>query len=143
MKRLFDSTLRSTALALSLSLLAPSLTYASPKPVNPETIHDKIVKKGIGGWVCVEEANGIVLLGRITTIEEQAFGLQLQNYPEITVVKYADVVRLRNAGPSGKTVAILAGAAAGVAIVTAVLMHNAFENNKPTLPSEPPPPTFP
>lgn len=143
MKLLHDISLRSVAVALIWTLLMPSLVFASPKHVNPETIHYKIVKKGVGAWVCIEEANGILLVGRITTVQEQEFGMQLQNYPEVTMIKYADVVRLRNIGFSGKGVAILVGVTAGAAVLTGVLMHNAYENSKPKFPTQPPTPVFP
>ena len=143
MKLLHDISLRRVAAVLICTLLMPSLVFAAPKPVNPETIHYKIVKKGVGAWVCVEQANGVLLVGRITTVQEQEFGMQLENYPEVTMIKYADVVRLRNIGLSGKGVAILVGVTAGAAVLTGVLMHNAYENSKPKLPTLPPTPVFP
>lgn len=143
MKLLFDLALRGVAAALICALLAPPPVFAAPKPVNPETIHRKIVTKGIGGWVCIEEANGILLVGRITSVQEQEFGMQLENYPQVTMIKYADVVRLRTIGLGGKGVAILMGVTVGAAVVTGVLMHNAYENSKPTLPAQPPSPVFP
>ncbi len=143
MKLVYDLSLRSVAAALICALLVPSPAFAAPKPANPEAIHSKIVKKGIGAWVCVEEANGILLVGRVTSVQEQEFGMQLQNYPEITMVKYADVVRLRNIGIGAKGAAILVGVTVGAAVLTGVLMHNAYENSKPQLPSQPTSPVFP
>jgi hypothetical protein len=143
MKSRIDIALRSMALALICLLAAPSVSWAAPKRPNPEAIHVKIVKRGIGNWACVEEANGIVLLGRITTIDEQAFGMQLENYPEITMINYSDVVRVRNLGLSGKGAAILAGVTVGAAVITGLVMYHAYESNKPKLPTNPGTPTFP
>lgn len=143
MKRLLDSLSKTTAVVLIAALAAPSITFASPKKSDPQAIHAKILKRGVGAWVCVEEANGIVLLGRITNIDVVSFGMQLENYPEITMVNYADVVRLRNLGLSSKGTIILIGVTVGSAIVTALVMRHEFDKNKVTLPPNPGQPVFP
>jgi hypothetical protein len=143
MKRLLDTLLKTVALVLISALAAPSVAFARPKPTNPETIHRKIVERGIGNWVCVEEANGLLLVGRVTTVDEQAFGMQLENYPDITMIRYADVVRLRNLSSSGKTMGIWIAVSAGVFVAVALVMHHEFEKNKPTLPTNPTVPRWP
>jgi len=143
MRRLVQTFLKIVALTLICALSAPSVAFARPKPQNPETIHRKIVQRGIGNWVCVEEANGILLTGRVTTIEEQAFGMQLENYPDITMIRYTDVVRLRNLSSSGKAAAIWTAASVGAFVVIALVMHHEFEKNKPTLPTNPTMPAWP
>jgi hypothetical protein len=143
MKRLLDTLVKTIALVLISALSTPSIAVARPKPQNPETIHRKIVQRGIGNWVCVEEANGILLTGRVTTIEEQAFGMQLENYPDITMIPYADVVRLRSLSSSGKTMGIWIGASVGAFVAIALIMHHEFEKNKPTLPQNPTVPAWP
>jgi len=143
MRRLFKKSLKTVALTLICALCAPSIAFARPKQQNPETIHRKIVQRGIGNWVCVEEANGILLTGRVTTIEEQAFGMQLENYPDITMIRYADVVRLRSLSSSGKAMGLWIGASVGSFVVVALVMHHEFEKNKPTLPQNPTVPAWP
>jgi hypothetical protein len=143
MKRPFDLLLKSIAVVLIFMLAAPSIASASPKPRSPQEIHAKILKRGIGNWVCVEEGNGILLMGRVTNIDVESFGMQLDNYPEVTMVNYRDVVRVRNLGLSSKGVVILVGVTVGAAIATALIMHHEFEKNKPTFPTNPGMPTFP
>jgi hypothetical protein len=143
MTRPFDVLFKSIAVVLIFALATPSIACASPKPRSPQEIHAKILKRGVGAWVCVEEANGLLLAGRVTNIDVVSFGMQLQNYPEVTMVNYADVVRLRNLGLSGKGAVILIGVFVGSAIATGLIMHHEYEQNKPTLPSNPGTPTFP
>ncbi len=138
MKRCMRALSKGIAIALVCSLLGSSAAYATP--VNPETIHRKIVERGVGNWVCVEQANGILLIGRVTNIDEQSFGMQLESYPEITTIHYADVVKLRNAGISGKSAALFAVAGIGGVVAIALIAHhemNNFKNNEPTLPPMP------
>lgn len=133
--------LRKCAGVLSiLALLTPSLAIA--KPLDPDTVRARIAKRGVGNWICVEERNGILLVGRITSVDERSFGLQLQNYPEITPVMYSDVIRVRT-GLSGAGIGIIIGATVAAAVITGVVMHHEFEANKPQLPTTPTSPVFP
>lgn len=143
MRRRLNVLLKSIAVVLVCAMMAPPESLAAPRKSNPEAIHAKVVKRGIGNWVCIEEANGILLTGRIATIEEQAFGMQLENYPEITMIRYTDVVRLRSLGGSGKTMGIWIGVSTAAFVAVALIMHHEFEKNKPTLPTVPTPPVFP
>jgi hypothetical protein len=136
MKSLVHAFVRGAGIALICALMAPTLAQASPKPVNPEAIHARIVKRGAGNWICVEEKNGLALVGRITSIEEQSFGLQLQNYPEITTVAYGNVLRLRTGLSNKAAVALIAGSI-GASVAVAVIMHSQFENNKAKFPPMP------
>jgi hypothetical protein len=124
------------------ALLAPSVAVAAPKPLDPETVHAKIAKRGVGNWIYVEERNGVALVGRITSIDDQSFGLQLHNYPEITPVLYSDVIQVRT-GLSRTGVSVLIGATVGAAIITGVVLHHEYEANKPQLPTMPSSPLFP
>ncbi len=137
MKRHYN---RSIVFAILFALLLPAFAAAKPGPRTPPTIRDQILKHGVGAWVCVEEKNGLLLAGRITGLDEDSFGMQLHNYPEVTVVFYSDVVRVRQIGISGKTAAILVGATVAVGVVMALIAHHEFEQNKakmPTLPTLP------
>ncbi|HKD75362.1 MAG TPA: hypothetical protein VKB76_07700, partial [Ktedonobacterales bacterium] len=96
MRRMLDVLMRCVALVLVFALMGPAAVNAAPNKTNPETIHDKIVKRGVGNWVCVEMSDGVALSGRVTQIDLQGFGLQVDRYGSVTMVRYADVVRLRN-----------------------------------------------
>jgi hypothetical protein len=122
------------------ALLMPGSAIA--KPLSADQAREKIVKRGVGAWVCVEERSGILLIGRIASVDTDGFGLQLQNYPDVTPVSYADVTRLRF-GLSGKGIGIILGAGVALAVVSAVVMHHEFEENKPQLPTTPTMPPFP
>jgi hypothetical protein len=138
MKRCMHSLARGVAIALVCALLAPCAAIA--KPVNPETIHRKIVQRGIGNWLCVEDDKGLLLIGRITNIDEQSFGMQLDNYPDITTIPYVDVVKLHNYGFTNKGFLIWTAAGVGGVVAFALIAHhemNNFKNNEPTLPPMP------
>jgi hypothetical protein len=143
MTRPFDVLLKSIAVVLIFALATPSIAFASPKPRSPQEIHAKILKRGVGAWVCVEEANGLLLAGRVANIDVVSFGMQLENYPEVTTVNYADVVRLRNLGLSAKGAVILIGVTVGAAIATGLIMHHEYEQNKATFPTNPTVPARP
>lgn len=125
------------AFLLIALVMTPAECYAGPKGGNPLTTQDKIVKLGVGRWICVDEKNGIALVGRITGIGDQSFGMQLHNYPEITDVRYADVVRVRGVGLTGKGAFALLGVTVGGAVAAGLIMHHEFEASKPTLPMQP------
>jgi hypothetical protein len=123
-------------------LLMPSVAQGSPKILDAETVRAKIVKRGAGNWACAEERNGLALCGRITSIGDNSFGLQLHNYPEVTDVMYGEVIDLR-LGISGKGIAAIIGGTVGAAVIAGVVMHHEFEANKPQLPTTPTTPGFP
>jgi hypothetical protein len=128
---------RYTSLVSVCALLMPSLAIA--KPLDSLTAKEKIVKRGVGNWVCVEEGNGLALVGRITSIDQDSFGLQLHNYPEITPVLYSDVTSLRF-GLSRTGVIALVGGTVGAGVTGALILHHEYEVNKPQLPTMPSPP---
>ena len=130
---------RVIAVAL-IAAMFPFAASASPKPVNPETIHRKIVERGAGKWTCIDMKNGTAVVGRIAAIYEESFDMQLDNYPEVTTIAYADVVRVRNIGLGEKGLAITIGAGvAGTVAVALIAQHNMnnLKNNQPTLPPFP------
>jgi hypothetical protein len=124
--------------ACTLMMPAPAIA----KPLSADQAREKIVKRGVGAWVCVEERSGILLIGRIASVDADRFGLQLQNYPDITPVSYADVTKLRF-GLSGKGIGIIVGAGVAVAVISALVAHHEFEENKAQFPTAPPSPPFP
>jgi hypothetical protein len=140
MKALHAVVFRYTALALALLLLLPPA--ASAKPLDAAAVRDRIAKRGVGTWLCIEERSGIELIGRVTSIDQDSFGMQLQNYPDVTPVNYNDVTRIRF-GPSRGAAFAIIGVAVGSAVIAAVVMHHEFEANKPQLPTTPSTPVFP
>ena len=61
-----------TGLLLGCALLAPTMANARPKPLDPATVYARIAKRGAGSLICVQEANGIALVGRIVSIDDQS-----------------------------------------------------------------------
>jgi hypothetical protein len=123
--------LRVTSLWLACALLAPTLASARPKPLDPVTVHDRIVKRGVGNWICIEEANGIALVGRVVSVGDDSVGLQLENYPEVTTVFYRDIVGLRM-GWSKKAFWTMMGVSLGAsAALVAVGIHEMSQNKLP------------
>ncbi|HEX4032231.1 MAG TPA: hypothetical protein VHX20_17840 [Terracidiphilus sp.] len=119
------------------ALLWPAAASARSKPLDPVTVHDRIVKRGVGSWICVEEANGIALVGRVVSIGDQSVGLQLENYPEVTPVPYLDIVGLRT-GISKKAMFTIIGVSLGAAAAMAAVGFHELNENRvgtPTLPT--------
>jgi hypothetical protein len=128
---------RWVTLMLVVTLLSPSLALAKSKPLTPDLVHERILKRGVGNWVWVQEDSGVVLVGRIVTIDGGSFGLQLHNDPEITPVLYSEVVDLRT-GPSRAAMWTIVGVGIAGMVILAVVAHHEMSNMKmPTLPAQP------
>ena len=132
---------RCMAMLLVCAAIAPSATVAAAKPLTPLTVHDRILKRGVGNWVGVELLNGTAFVGRIVSIDEQSFGLQLHNDPRITPVRYSDVVNLHTGISHGAFWGILA-AGVGGSVALALVAHHEM-SKMPTQPIEPAQPVFP
>jgi hypothetical protein len=132
---------RCVGLLLVCALIAPSVAIAAPKPLTPAAARARIVKRGIGNWVGVQIDTGAAFAGRIVSIGDESFGLQLHNDPAITPVLYSDVVYLQTGLTGGEKalVILLPIAFAGAAIGGMVAMHN----NAPKMPTSPASPVFP
>jgi small nuclear ribonucleoprotein (snRNP)-like protein len=114
------------------------------KPLTPEVVHARLLKRGLGKWVGVQLQNGVAFWGRLVSVDESSFGLQLYGDPETTPVAYNDVVYLQ-AGLTGGQKALLIGlpvAFTAASIGMAVAFHN-NEPKMPTMPSQPTGPIFP
>jgi hypothetical protein len=123
------------SLLLACALFAPVM--ANAKPLDPTTVHARIAKRGVGSWICVEEANGIALVGRVVSVGDDSVGMQLANYPEITPVRYADIVGLRT-GVSKKAFWTVVGVGLGAtAALVAVGIHEMNQNKLPAQPGFP------
>ena len=53
---------RCLAMLLVGSLLAVSAPFAEAKPLTPETVHSRILKRGLGNWVGVELPSGTAIV---------------------------------------------------------------------------------
>jgi len=144
MVRITNPLARCIAMLLVGALLALSAPVASARPLTADTVHARILKRGIGNWVGVELQNGTAFVGRIVSVDEQSFGLQLHNDPAITPVQYRDVVGLHTGISHGAFWGIAAVGIGGV-IVMAVVAHHELSKQPtfPTLPTEPTQPVFP
>lgn len=129
------------AATLSMLFVIPTSAFAEPKPLDPVTVHKRVLKRGAGNWIAVEEFNGVDLFGKIIDIGAQSFTLQLHNDPQTTEIRYADVAYLRTGFTTGQRIFMIGGiaAVAGLAIWGSVHVHN-LENKSLT---PPPTPTLP
>jgi hypothetical protein len=124
---------------LVCALVAPSAALASPKPMTPEKVHARILKRGLGNWVGVEVGSGAAFVGRITNIDTDSFGMQLHNDPYITQVPYSDVVDLHTGAPNGAFWGILAAGIGGSVALALFAHHEMSQMPKlPTAPNQPP-----
>jgi hypothetical protein len=129
---------RCVAMLLVCALLTPSAAFASPKPLTPERVHARILKRGLGNWVGVEVVSGAAFVGRIVNIDDDSFGLQLYNDPQITQVPYSDVVDLHTGLSNGAFWGILAAGVGGMVALGLIAHHEMSQMPKlPTLPGEP------
>lgn len=124
---------------LLVILAAPTITQAQPKPLDPQTVHYKIIKRGVNNWIALQESDGVQLFGRILDISDHSFTLQLHNDPRVTQILYADVEYLQTGWSTTQKVIAFSGlaAVAGGAIYGIVHIHNL--ENKPLQPPTPPP----
>jgi hypothetical protein len=132
---------RSTVLALVCTLIFQGSPIAEAKPLTPETVHSRILKRGIGNWVGVELQSGTAFAGRIVDIDQQSFGMQLHNDPSITPVRYSDVLNLHTGVARGAMLGVIAGGV-GAVVAMAILMHHEMLPT-PAFPPQPSLPLFP
>jgi hypothetical protein len=127
---------KSVSLALLTALLTPAFANATPKPLDPGTVHVKVLKRGVGRWIAIQENNGVQIFGRIIAIGDQSVTLQLHNDPKTTEVLYTDVEYLQTGFTTGQKVFMVAGFAsvAGLAAYGFVHIHN-LEDKPLTLPA--------
>jgi hypothetical protein len=129
-------------LVFSVGLL--SAPFAEAKPLTPDKVHTRILKQGLGNWVGVELSNGTAVVGRIVSIDQESFGLQLHNDPEVTPVLYSDVVGMQTGMSRGAFTALMIAGIGGVAAMAAVGFSMVHKNSQmPTLPNQPAQPVFP
>lgn len=115
-----------TAFLLIFLFLIPADAPARSRPLDVAAVHSRIVKRGIGNLVGVEENTGVILAGRILAINSDSFTMQLFNDPQPVTVMYADVTQLRTGASRGFWIATGAGIAAmaGLSIWGFVHVHD-------------------
>ena len=128
--------LRVTSVALACALFWPAAASAKQKPLDPVTVHDRIAKRGVGSWICVDETNGIVLVGRVVAINDDSVGLQLENYPDVTPVLYTDIASMRF-GISRKTFWTILGVGLGATAAMAAVGIHEMNEMKASFPTQP------
>lgn len=127
---------RELSVLLVIALLAPSLASAVPKPLTPEQVHSRLLKRGLGNWVGVEMQDGTAFVGRIVSIDDQTFSMQLHNDPQVTAIFYSEVSRLHTGISRGTFWGLTLAGFAGVGIMAAVGYHEVSEHDKlPALPT--------
>jgi hypothetical protein len=126
------------ALVAICLLLVPNLSKAEPKPLDPGTVHVRVIKRGVNNWIALQEQDGVQLFGRIIAIGDRSFTLQLHNDPETTEVSYIDVAYLRTGFTAGQKVLMIGGIAAvtGFAAYGFIHIHNLADKPlaPPTIP---------
>jgi hypothetical protein len=122
------------ALVAICLLLVPNLSLAEPKPLDPGTVHVRVMKRGVNNWIALQEFDGVQLFGRIIAIGDRSFTLQLHNDPQTTEISYTDVAYLRTGFTAGQKALMISGiaAVAGFAAYGFIHIHNL--ENKPLTP---------
>jgi hypothetical protein len=135
---------RVTGMVLVCALLAPSAAIASPKQLTPETVHARILKAGLGNFAAVQLQDGVAFGGRIVSIDDQTFSLQLHNDPEVTAVFYRDVVQLNTGISHGAFWTIFGVGIGGVVAMAVIGIHEVNKHSQlPAMPTLPTSPVFP
>jgi hypothetical protein len=121
-----------------------SMAYLARRPVTPETVHARLLKRGLGNWVGVQLLNGVAFCGSIVSIDENSFGLQLYGDSQVTPVAYSDVVYIQTGLTGGEKalIIVLPAVVAGAGIGTMLAMR-ANMPKMPTMPAMPTQPIFP
>jgi hypothetical protein len=132
------SYVRRVATLLVCALLVQSAAFAAPRGLTAEKVHARILKRGLGNWVGVEVSSGAAFVGKIVNIDDESFGLQLHNDPQITQVPYSDVIDLHTGVSTGGFWAILGVGVGGMVAMGLVAHHEMSQMPKlPTLPNQP------
>jgi hypothetical protein len=124
------TTARGVSLVVVLTLLIPNFAFAAPKPLTENQVHSRLLKRGLGNWVGVEMQDGTAFVGRIVSIDDQTFGLQLHNDPQVTAIFYSQVSCLQTGPPRGLIVGIAVAGIGGVVAMAAVGFHEVNEHDK-------------
>ena len=100
--------LRITAFLLMLTIASERLAFATLTP-DAVSAKQQIAARGVGKGVKVHEADGTVLRGKIVSIAEDSFGMQVGSKPVVEVT-FAMVREVQGPGLSrGAKIAIWTG----------------------------------
>ncbi|MGB7134280.1 MAG: hypothetical protein WBD46_03275 [Acidobacteriaceae bacterium] len=135
--RRFSAAIASLLIAL---VAIPPSVFADARPLEPGAVHERIVKRGVGRSINVEERTGVILTGTITAIGADSFSLRVKDDSTPVVVKYLDVADFPRGGMHGRTIFMLAGigGVAAFAIWGFVHVHDLNEEHQlPTLSNSP------
>ena len=142
MKGITRTISRSTALLLVCLLAGMSPVTAWAKQLTPQVVHARILKRGVGNWVGVELLNGTAFVGRIVSVDDDQFGMQLHNDPAVTQVHYADVLNLHTGISNGAFWGVMIAGIGGTAAFAAVGIHMVHEHEQTPFPTQPAMPVF-
>lgn len=111
----------------------PLSSYA--RTLTPDQVRDYVVKHGVNKPIAVLEKNGLELYGKILSIGQDQFVMQVMYAPDATEVKYVDVQDIRTGysswTPGEKTFLwVSIGAMAGLTIWGIVHFVNSSNDMK-------------
>lgn len=121
--------LQCIAFVLLVSILGDSLAYAETPTLPPATAKQMVQARGVGKGIKVKEADGTTIRGKIVSIGEDSFGVQVGS-KAATEISYAQVTMVQRPGLSTwAKVGILLGVA--VAATAAISVAYDGEHSLP------------
>lgn len=108
---------RITALILAITFLSDRVALAIPTS-DAASAKQQIAARGVGKSIKVHESDGTVLRGKIVSLGEDSFGLQVESKPSVEVT-FANV---RAVDGPGLSKGAKIGIGVGVGLVLAVLI---------------------
>ena len=135
MKMVSSTLARGVSLLLVLTLITPNITSAKPKPLTAEQVHTRLLKRGLGNWVGVEMQDGTAFVGRIVSVDDQTFGMQLHNDPQVTAIFYSEVSRLETGPSRGAIWGIVLAGIGGTAAFAAWGFHEVNQHKQLPIPA--------
>jgi len=107
---------RATALLLALTFVTERAAFATSSP-DAASAKQQIAARGVGKGVKVHEADGTVLRGKIVSMGEDSFGMQVGSKP-VVEVPFANVREVQGPGLSkGAKIAIWTGVGVLVLVI--------------------------
>lgn len=109
---------RMTALLLAITFLSERMALAIPTP-DAASAKQQVAARGVGKSVKIHEADGTVLRGKILSLGDDSFGIQVGSKPPVEV-PFANVRAVDGPGLSkGAKMGLTVG---GVVVVAAVVI---------------------
>lgn len=132
---------RSLCLLMVALLSAPVLPAQRPLS-QAEKYHLKIVKHGLDARLWLKEKNGLEFTGRVQSIGDQGFELQIFDDPQLEPIRYDEIQNLRIA-PGYKAVVLWSLIGVGGITATSLIAMHSMQQHALSPPSTPPQPTIP